>query len=273
MNTFIKIILYYTSSLVALTLFSCKTQHAWLRLGNLSDYEVYQPSRRQAWPFSRAMPYDKDVVVSEISRSWTTAYNLRFIVAFSGAKEKFRFRVLAHFPESPDTFRAEVFCTTRIKETDFPLFGPGIPPLFLNLMPPDKYQNFFFGQIYPSDTLKWGDSFFSIGEPRFIMLPGQGSEGYLLAQGKKFAIVGVTSVHNLKGTKPVFTGRVVGFEVYDADTEKIVMGVSAVNEGRVWLRKDLPIKHKNHLMALASAMLLRRDLKEKHEEIKSGYSP
>lgn len=270
---FRKGILFCSLFFAVLTLIACKTQHAWLNLGNLSDYEVYRPSRRQAWPFSRTMPYDKDVVVSGIRRSWTTAYHLRFVVAFSGAKEKFRFRLVAHFPESPDTFRAEVYCTARIRETDFPLFGPGIPPLFLNLMPPDKYRNFFFGQIYPADTLKWGDSFFSIGERRYIMLPGQGSEGYLMVNGKKFAIVGVTSVHNLKGTKPVFTGQVVGFEVYDADTEKIVMGVSAVNEGRVWLRKDLPILYKNHLMALASAMLLRRDLKEKHEEIKSVYSP
>ncbi|MCX7651057.1 MAG: hypothetical protein N2050_10985 [Flavobacteriales bacterium] len=256
-----------------IALASCRTQHAWIRFDQASDFEVYQPARRQAWPFSRSMPYDRDFKVSKIFRSWTTAYQFPFVVVFSGAKEKFRFEISGRIPEATDSFHAKVFCTARIREKDFPLFFVGIPPLVYNVMPPDKYENFFFGKVYSSDSLKFGHSFFAIGEPPFILMPRQMSEGYLMLDTTKFAIVGVNSVANLKGDRPVFTGHIVGFEVYDAHKEKLVMGVSAVNEGRVWLRKNLTTKEKNHLMALASALLLRRDLKEIHQNVKSGFQP
>lgn len=260
------------AALLLLGLSACQTQHAWLRLGNEEQFEVYQPSRRQAWPFSRTMPYDRHFRVFDHRRSWTTAYNIPFFIVFSGAKEKFRFRFTGSLPESGDTFRAQVLCTARIREKDFPMLFLAIPPLMLNLMPPDRYSNFFFGQILPADTLRYGSSFFSIGEPQFIIMPGQVSEGYLMVGDRKFSIVGVTAVRSIKGTRPVPVGQVVGFEVYDQE-ERPVLGVSAVNEGRVWLRKDLSATDRFHLMALASALLLRRDLKSTHEAAKYGTLP
>jgi hypothetical protein len=260
------------AALLLLGLSACQTQHAFLRLGNEEQFEVYQPSRRQAWPFSRSMPYDRHFRVRDHRRSWTTAYNFPFFVVFSGAKEKFRFRFTGTLPEASDTFHAQVFCTARIREKDFPMFALGLPPLMINLMPPDRYSNFFFGQILPADTLHHGSGFFSIGEPQFIIMPGQVSEGYLMVEGRKFSIVGVTALRSIKGTRPVPVGQVVGFEVYD-EVERPVLGVSAVNEGRVWLRKDLSAKDRYYLMALASALLLRRDLKSTHEAAKYGTLP
>lgn len=257
---------------ILLALSACQTQHAWLRLGNEELFDVYQPAHRQAWPFRRVMPYDRHFRVHDHRRSWTSAYNLPFIVAFSGAREKFRFRITGSLPEAGDTFRAQVFCTARIREKDFPIFAIGIPPIMVNLMPPDRYSNFFFGQIVPDDTLRHGSAFFSVGEPQFIIIPGQVSEGYMMLGARKFSIIGVTDVRNIKGTRPVFVGQVVGFEVYDEE-ERPVLGVSAVNEGRVWLRKDLDATAKYHLMALASAFLLRRDLKGTHEAVKYGTGP
>ncbi|MCX8080062.1 MAG: hypothetical protein N3F09_02365 [Bacteroidia bacterium] len=245
---------------IGILLWSCKTQHAYISDSLVTEGETFDIKNRQALHWFKDMELGTEYTAKKIKRSWTEGYHFPFILRFSGMKEKFSF-VLNSNDSVNQPFKAAVFCLNKIKEKQLPDFIPYPFPL--------KYENIFSGKIILlSDTSVKAS--FLINEPPYIMTKEHISEGKFFFKNEVYEIKGVNAYRKKNGS-PGFTGQIIGFEVFDKNN-KPIMGVSCMNVGKVWYVKNLDKETKNFLMALSAAMLLKRELKDDHERLKTGHA-
>jgi hypothetical protein len=251
---------YVVILIYLIVLCSCSNQHAFVKDEFIQNSVAYEIKNRQAMHRFKDMKIGNEFEARKIRRSWTESYHFPFIFRFSGAKEKFSFIFVNSDTLNNKKFKAAVFCKEKIKEKELPDFIPYPFPL--------KYENNFSGRIINLNDTSDNASFL-ISEPPYIMFPEHISEGNFTYKNRTFKIKGINS-YKKKNGKPGFTGKMVGYEVYDA-SDKQIMSVSCMNKGMVWIDKNFENDIKPFLMALSSAMMLKRDLKEEHQRTKSGF--
>lgn len=259
-NFKLKMIKYIVVIAFLIFIYSCSNQHAFVKDEFIQNSVAYDVKNRQALHRFKDMKIGNEFEAIKIRRSWTESYHFPFIFRFSGAKEKFSFIFVNTDTLNNKKFKAAVYCKEKIKEKELPAFIPYPFPL--------KYENNFSGRIINlSDTSD--NASFVISEPPYIMFPEHISEGNFTYKNQTFKIKGINS-YKKKNGKPGFTGKMVGYDVYDA-ADKQIMSVSCMNKGLVWIEKNIAEELKPYLMALASSLMLKRDLKEEHQKTKSGY--
>lgn len=227
------------------------------------DFEqvaVYNQARhRQSWPFKKTMtvgPY----LATNIRRGWTETYHFTFVMRWTGARERYRFVVRE--AERPEDTLATVFCFTKIRQEDFAWVSRRIGGI------PIKYENLFAVTIAfkhsKGEVQEWEMVY---NEPPLFIVPGQRGTGVL--KGPNGEMYEVESVHYFRrpSGKRLWSNTPIGFAI--KKNGDIIAMADIINKGGFYINRDLSADEQNLVSSACMALLLRRDLREKHE--KAGY--
>jgi hypothetical protein len=235
--------------LTLLVLVSCKTPDLLLSADLKSDNMSYEVKGRQGLLINQVISYGP-YTTSKIKRGWTMSYDIPFILRFQGSKERLSFSQF-----TSDSLKANVFCVGKIKSSEYEIIDDifGIPV---------NYENTFTGTIVQTTTNFWE---FIIFNPD----AGYGSGEYATSgfaksrTGETIEIKPVKFLENHKGLKSIDN---YGFEfVFE---NKTIAAVSAMNEGKVWMSKQIDAEQRLVLSALCSAILIKSNL---GQDFKSEY--
>lgn len=214
--------------------------------------EYMQVSNRQGWRINQKLgigPYK----TSKVKRGWTRSYNIPFFVNFSGSSEKLSF-TLYDDPYNPH--EAEVFCVGKLTQQDISWINRYFDILL-------KYDHTFTGTIVLNNEIHWD---FIVNEPINDFIRREVSFGRLKSADKMYRIEGINRATN--GKREFWMGQMLGYAVYDGERKVAVFSV--INKGEAWLAKDITDEEKIVIAALGSALMLRTDLQESHDQIRNG---
>jgi hypothetical protein len=176
----------------------------------------------------------------KVRRGWTHGYDLPFLIRFQQAKEKLSFTQYG-----PDGRSAQVACVSKFKSTELSVIQDffGIPL---------DYQNFFAGNIALGVT-NWD---FVIHNPNGDFLREKTSAGFAQSASRRIEIQAIRGLNGQPEWMKELT--VVGHEFrYEG---KVVGAVSTMNRGKVWIDETLDPDTRVVIAALATGLLLRRDV-------------
>jgi hypothetical protein len=180
----------------------------------------------------------------KVRRGWTGSYDVPFVVRFRGAKEKLSFTQFGTGGQ-----QAEVACVSRFKSTELNLIED-----YFSV--PVKLTNFFAGNIsFGENRPNWD---FILYNPNGDFLRERASAGYVQNGSKRIEI---QAIRGLKGQ----SGWLKELTVYGHEFRlggKVVGAVSIVNKGTVWIDESLDSETKTVMAAVATGLLLRRDVEE-----------
>ncbi len=206
--------------------------------------EAMPVSGRQGWLVNQQLAFG-GFSSGPVKRSWTTGYNIPFIVRFSGAKEKLGYTVRN---SAGDT--AEFFCLGKLREYDLPVFNKAFE---VNLKTTDVFTcGIALGEEsygFYSENLNQN--------PRFSEITGK-----LQTSGPDITIHPVGS---LEGGQSSWSTTALGYELKQEG--RTVAAVETLNEGRVWISPDLPDTEQLLVAGAASALLLRNSLAEHNDDL------
>lgn len=222
---------------------SCKTPDLLLSAELKSDNMSYEVKGRQGALINQVISFGP-YTTSKIKRGWTMSYDIPFILRFQGSKERLSFSQF-----TSDSLKANVFCVGKIKSSEYEIIDDifGIPV---------NYENTFTGTIVQTTTNFWE---FIIFNPD----AGYGSVEYATSgfaksrTGETIEIKPVKFLENHKGLKSIDN---YGFEFLIEN--KTIAAVSIMNNGKVWMSKQIDAEQKLVLSALCSALLTKSNLGE-----------
>lgn len=181
---------------------------------------------------------------SKVRRGWTKGYDVPFRVRFRGAKEKLSFTQYG-----PDEMEAEVACISRFKSTELTLARD-----YFSL--PLDIDNSFAGSISFDMGHKVWD--FIVFNPTGDFLRDQASAGYARSSNQRIEI---KAIRGMEG-QPEWLKELSIFGHEFLIDGKVVAAVSTVNKGKVWIADHLDSEAKTVIAAIATGLLLRRDVEE-----------
>jgi hypothetical protein len=204
---------------------------------------TYAVQGRQGWLIDQHLsfgPYQS----GKVKRGWTKAYDIPFILRFTGAKERLQFELAGQ-----EGGTAEVFCLGKLRETDLTWFKEYFE---INL----RTKDLFSGTV----VLNEHDSYTFVVENLNQNNHFREAAGYV--HGPKMQLT-MQSVSRLEGDKAWLGQQVPGFEfVHDG---RVIGAVETLDNGRVWIRNNLPEDQRLLTAALSAALLLRSELEGKAE--------
>jgi len=227
---------------IALSLFtSCRTPEVVLSPGlQASPMPV---KGRQGWQINQVIRYG-DFSTDKVRRGWTRSYDIPFFVRFQGASEK-----LSYTQFGPGGMAAEVACIGKFRSKELNLFSEyfGIPL---------SYQNVFAGTVlFQGEQDPWD---FVLHNPDGDFLRREASAGFARRGEEQLEI---RAIRGMEG-QPQWVRElaVYGHEFFL--NGEVIGAVSTVNRGKVWIRTDLDPSIRTLVAALATGILLRRDMEE-----------
>lgn len=198
---------------------------------------------RQGWLFHQVIRFG-DYTTGKVRRGWTRSYDIPFFVRFQGASEKLSFTQFG-----PEGLSASVSCAGRFRSRELNLFSD-----FFGI--PISYSNVFVGNVMVEGAESSWD--FVLHNPDGDFLRREASAGYARRGEER---IDIRAIRGLKG-QPEWMKElgVYGHEFLVGG--QVVGAVSTINRGKVWIREDLPAEQRTVIAALASGLLLRRDMEE-----------
>ncbi|MCU0360216.1 MAG: hypothetical protein MUF75_05775 [Bacteroidia bacterium] len=232
-----------------LVMVSCKTPDLLLSADLKSDNMAYEVKGRQGVLINQVISFGP-YTTSKIKRGWTMSYDIPFILRFQGSKERLSFSQF-----TSDSLKANVFCVGKLKSAEYEIIDDlfGIPV---------RYENTFSGSIVQTTANFWD---FIIYNPD----AGYGSGDYATSgfaksrTGETIEIKPIKFLENHKGLKSIDN---YGFEF--SIENKAIAAVSIMNNGKVWMSKQIDPEHRLVLSALCSAILITSNL---GQDFKSEY--
>jgi hypothetical protein len=206
--------------------------------------EALPVSGRQGWLIKQQLQFG-EFNSSPVKRSWTTGYNIPFIVRFSGAKEKLGFSL-----QNSAGDKAELFCLGKLREYDLPVLNKAFE---VNL----KTTDVFTCAIALADQ---SFEFYSENlnqNPRFGAITGQ-------VQGPG-VIFSIRPVGTLEGGQSSWSTTALGFELLQDG--QVIAAVETLNDGRVWISPALSEPQQLITAGIAAALLLRSALSEHNDDL------
>ena len=199
---------------------------------------------RQGWLIKQQLQFG-EFTSGPVRRSWTTGYNIPFIVRFSGAKEKLGFSL-----QDSAGNQAELFCLGKLREYDLPVLNKAFE---VNL----KTTDVFTCAIALADQ-----SFEFYAEnlnqnPRFGTITGQ-----VQGPGVDFSI---RPVGSLEDGQASWSTTALGYEL--VQDGRAIAAVETLNNGRVWINPELPESQQLITAGVAAALLLRSSLAEHNDDL------
>lgn len=232
-----------------LLMVSCKTPDLLLSPDLRNENMSYDVKGRQGVLINQVISYGP-YTTSKIKRGWTMSYDIPFILRFQGSKEKLSFSQF-----TSDSVKANVFCVGKLKSAEYEIIDDifGVPV---------RYENTFSGTIVQTNKLFWD---FIIYNPDAGYGTGEyATKGFAKSRtGESIEIKPVKYLENHKGLKSIDN---YGFEFFIEN--KAIAAVSTMNNGKVWMSKQLDAEHRLVLSALCSAILLKSEL---GQDFKSEY--
>lgn len=233
MKTFIRII-----PILLMTIAACTTPHMMVDRELKSNTPAWNVKGKQGWIINQKLSFGP-YATGKVSRGWTRSYDIPFFVRFRGSKEKFHFEQKG--PEG--SLIVHTVQSLKAKEIDF-LKGYFSIPL--------DFQDAFSGTIgTEKDPGKWT---FVVNNPNDQYF-GETSEGYLSNGNELYKIHEVRQNSKKRDTK---WGLIFGYEVFR--NGKVIAGIETINNGRVWIDKNLNEEETQVMAAFAAALLLRSEL-------------
>lgn len=207
---------------------------------DLSANAVMMPVKgRQGWQINQQLTFGP-FTSSRVQRGWTKGYDIPFVIHFSGAKEKLSFSL------GREGLIADIMCLGKLREQDLPLFGK----LFeINLKTTDAFTGTVFIDGYSPynfyiANLNRNNNFYEV-------------EGEII-QESKGEYMRLRPVRRQAGDKATWGQRALGFEfIMDG---QLVGGVETMNQGKIWLHRELSDHQQLVIASVAAALLLRSDL-------------
>ncbi|GGC02007.1 hypothetical protein GCM10011325_31340 [Dyadobacter sediminis] len=182
----------------------------------------------------------------KVKRGWTFNYAVPFIMKFNGAKQKLSFQ---QFGANNKT--ADIALVSRFKETEF----EPIKDYFSIAL---QYKNYFAGTIkLNSEEDSWDFIVHNVdGTSRSIR--NNQTIGFARNRQTRIDIIGI---RELEGSSALITqGDVYGYEFQMQG--KVIGAVSTINNGKVWIRKELDDDLKLVLASISSGLMLRNSLED-----------
>jgi hypothetical protein len=213
-----------------------------------SSAEAMPVAGRQGWLINQQLQFG-EFQSGPVKRSWTTGYNIPFVVRFSGAKEKLGFSVRNSSGET-----AELFCLGKLREIDLPVFNKAFE---VNLNTTD---------VFTCAITLSGDSFEFYSE-NLNQNPNNNHgfdeiTGQLQGPGLDIAL---RPVGKLEGGQTSWSTNALGYELQQDG--KTIAAVETLNNGRVWINPELSASQKLLVAGVASALLLRSSLAEHNDDL------
>ncbi|MFN3952760.1 MAG: hypothetical protein ACK4KT_10205 [Thermaurantimonas sp.] len=223
---------------------------------DFAEIAIYnQAQNRQSWPFKKTMTAG-NYSATNIRRGWTETYHFTFVIRWTGARERYRFVVRES--SRPNDTVATVFCFTKIRQEDFTWVARRMGGI------PLKYENLFAVTIALRDrsgqVQEWEMVY---NEPMMFISPNQRGTGIL--KGPTGPIYELESYHYFRrpSGKRLWSNTPIGFAIKKEGKEVAVADV--INKGGYYIIQDLSEDEKNLLTSACMALLLRRDLRDRHE--------
>ena len=208
-----------------------------------TDADVYPVDGRQGWQIRQVLSFG-EFHSGPVKRGWTRGYDYPFILRFSGASEKLEFTTTG-----PSGSRADVFVLGKLSEIDFTKFRQFFD---VNLrsndvfagtvaLAPSRHCDFYVDDLNQNVTA---------GETRGV-ITGLGAD------------IEIRPIWHLENGTRSWDTRPLGFEFVE---NGVVTGaVETVNDGRVWLNRELADEKRLVIASVASALLLRSDLADHND--------
>lgn len=198
---------------------------------------------RNGWLLKQTISYG-DFKTDKVRRGWTRSYNFPFFLRFQGAKEKLSFTQFG-----PNGTSAKVAFVSSFKTVELPLVNS-----YFNV--PVSYKNFFAGTVVLNNGVQNWD--FIIHNPDGDFMREKASAG-MIKNGTQ--VVEIHAIRSIKG-QPKWLEKLAVYGHEFSQNGKVVAAISNINKGTVWIDPALDSDRKTLIAAVATGLLLRRDMEE-----------
>lgn len=236
-----------TLYLLLLILFfsGCSTPHMRLPESLQGNAEMYVVQGRDGWRINQQISFS-EFRAGPVARGWTKGYDYPFLIRFSAAREKFQFPMVDQYGG-----KVQVFCFGKLREQDLRIFKDYFD---INLHATDTFTCSISSA--PKETYDFYVSNLNL-QQNVGYKPMQGSLRGGAIDYQLRSIWHLDSGHRTLDTQPL------GVEF--SHNGRAIAAVETINEGRVWLHKDLSQSARLVVAAAASALLLRSGLAEHND--------
>jgi len=231
------------STLFLIVLIGCKTPQMYVAPTLKNNSETFSVKGRLGFQIGRRLSFG-EYATGKVKQGWVKGYDIPFFIRFKGMKEKLSFQ---QFNESGQM--AEVYSVGKFRSTELPLLKN-----YFNIILKEKNQ--FAGTV----ILNGGQDVWE-----FLLVNPDGESfrstkaGFVQNNHEVIEVKGVTQLENGSNLSSKF----LGYEFIHH--EKTIGAVETINNGKVWLKNDLPDELKLVLASLSSSLLLRTSLEERIE--------
>jgi len=225
--------------LAALAICSCKTPQ--VQLDPALRAKPMKAKGTQGLMIGQVVKFG-DFHTDKVKRGWLKQYDIPFFIRFKGASEKLSFTQYG-----PESSQALVSCISKLRSQELEILRD-----FFSI--PLKYKNYFAGNILPASAGTPWD--FVLYNPNGDFLRESSTAGLAQNQGRSIEITPIRSL--LKQPKWVSKFAVYGYHFYWEGQP--IGAVSTINNGTVWLDRDLDPEIRIVVASLATALLLRTDV-------------
>lgn len=233
---------------IAILLFaSCKTPNIAISEDLRANSEIMEVRGRQGLQFNQVIRYGT-FNTDKVKRGWTKSQELNlgigFVARFQKASQKLSFT-----QSTPDGQSAVVLAVGKFKNHEIDLLKG-----YLSI--PFKFENAFAGTVISNDDEDnpWD---FIIHNPD-ASLPRDTDSG--LARSAKGEEIFIRAIKKIEGQGKWSSFDNYGFEFHHEG--RAIAAVSTLNNGRVWISKDLDPAMKLVVSSISTSLLLRHDLGE-----------
>ena len=231
------------SALFLVVLVGCKTPQMYVAPTLKNESETLSVKGRLGFHIGRRLSFG-EYTTSKVKQGWVKGYDIPFFVRFQGMKEKLSFQ---QFNASGQM--AEVYSVGKFRSTEMPFIRADFNIIL-------KEKNHFTGTV----ILNGGQDVweFLLYNPDGESLKGA-KAGFIKNNYEEIEVEGVTQLENGNN----FSSKFWGYEFIHH--EEAIGAVEIVNNGKVWIKNDLPADLKLVLASLSSSLLLRTSLEERIE--------
>ncbi|CAG5002544.1 hypothetical protein DYBT9275_02915 [Dyadobacter sp. CECT 9275] len=248
MNTKIRIASFgfkriFITTLLTGSLLACKTAELSVHQELEKETEIYPVKGRQGSLIGQVLSFGS-FRTDKIKRGWTFGYSIPFIVRFNGASEKLSFTQYGSNGQTADVAVVSKFRETELSQLE-EYFSISL-----------KYKNYFAGTVKTSDPAdNWDFLVHNVDGPG-RSLNNKSTVGFIRNGHMRIEISGI---RELKGSSSLLTqNEVYGYE-YTLNGN-IIGAVSTINNGKVWLKRDLSTPLKLLLASVSSGLMLRNSV-------------
>lgn len=224
-------------------LFGCKSPDLVMSPDLKQSAEAFDVKGKQGWQINQVISFG-GFHSSKIKKGWVTHLDLEFLLRFKNASQKLSFTQF-----SPEGNSAEVFAVSKFHSSEIPLLGG-----FLSFS--YKYKDAFAATIASSNNgvkSNWDFIIYNMGD-----ISAQSWECGEIRNLNGSDVVEIKGVNQTVGSSRWDMKQYAGFEFFYKGES--VAAVSRINNGKVWLKKELPADLKLVLASASTAILSRPEM-------------